>query len=138
MGSTSPLTTDPGNQNLDNLSTDSDALITFETVAQNVGDSASLGPPNFSFPLPADFNKDSCVNFLDFLILQSNFGMTSGADFSDGDANNDGEVNFSDFLILQNFIGDCFVPEPSSLLIWVLLLVMAVGFQARRHSHAPV
>lgn len=46
-----------------------------------------------------DFNHDGSTDFIDFLILSSNFTATD-AIFEQGDANGDGLVDFVDFLIL--------------------------------------
>ena len=49
--------------------------------------------------LVGDANGDHRVNFEDFQILASNFGITA-AGVSDGDFDGDGIVGFSDFLVL--------------------------------------
>ncbi len=51
--------------------------------------------------LLADFNADSIVNGLDFLVWQSNFGTLRLANHADGDADRDGDVDGSDFLHWQ-------------------------------------
>jgi len=52
---------------------------------------------------PGDATGDGAVNFDDFLVVSSNFGM-SNAVWEDGDFDGDGVVAFADFLILgQNF-----------------------------------
>ena len=51
--------------------------------------------------IPSDLDGDCYVGFQDFLILQVNFGKSSGALHSEGDLDNDGDVDFQDFLILQ-------------------------------------
>ncbi len=63
------------------------------------------------------------MDFSDFLILSTNFGM-SGT-LSDGDLDNDGQIAFSDFLVLSAHFGEnaaaASVPEPSAfLLAWFL------------------
>jgi|GEM_PF-2785758 len=47
-----------------------------------------------------DVNRDSKVDFADFLILSENFGKEV-ASWSDGDFDGDSKVGFSDFLILS-------------------------------------
>ena len=135
MDPPAPLTSDSGSENLNDQSPPLTTLSTFETVAQSAVETTTHGPSNFSFPMPADFNKNGCVDFADFLILESNFGLSPGAEFANGDANDDGTDNFSDFMILLDLFGECAVPEPSSLLIWIVLIVMAIEFRSRQHSH---
>ncbi len=54
--------------------------------------------------LPGDATGDRVVDFVDFLILSSNFGKAEDAVWEDGDYDGDGVVAFTDFLILsQNF-----------------------------------
>jgi hypothetical protein len=54
---------------------------------------------------PGDIDLDGEVDFQDFLILQINFGATSGAERSDGDLDGDGDVDFVDFMIFQPNFG---------------------------------
>lgn len=86
--------------------------------------------------LPADFDGDGTVAFLDFLKLATNFGKME-ATYADGDANLNGTVDFFDFLTLaQNFgsprpVSDvAAVPEPSSF--GMLFIGALVLFRRRR------
>jgi ELWxxDGT repeat protein len=54
--------------------------------------------------LSGDIDGDGRVQFSDFLILSSNFGI-SNAQFKDGDLDGDGSVQFTDFLILSSNFG---------------------------------
>ena len=74
--------------------------------------------------VPGDADGVGGVEFADFLVLNSNYGL-SPAEYTDGDFDLDGEVGFSDFLVLSGNFGrggdftagaTAAVPEPSSLL----------------------
>ncbi len=94
--------------------------------------------------LMADFNSDSTVDGDDFLIWQSNFGVTDSADRTIGDANGDGAVDGNDFLIWQSEFGESIaasgggsvtaVPEPATASLAVLLWTAALlgGFRRER------
>lgn len=56
------------------------------------------------FCLPGDASSDGAVDFLDFLLLNENFGLEN-ADWEDGDLNGDGQVTFDDLLILSANFG---------------------------------
>jgi hypothetical protein len=56
-------------------------------------------------PCPADFNGDDLVTAADFVILAGNYGTTSGASRTMGDATLDGAVNASDFTVLAGALG---------------------------------
>ena len=80
----------------------------------------------------ADFDGDGFVNGVDLLALQRNFGITSGATKSLGDADDDGDVDNDDLLIWENQYGlasgtlsaamNFTVPEPSSAVALLLCL----------------
>ena len=55
--------------------------------------------------LLGDVNGDLEVNFVDFLILSSNFGSETMQGTSDGDLNRNGLVDFVDFLLLSENFG---------------------------------
>ncbi len=55
---------------------------------------------------PGDVTGDGLVTFVDFLVLQANYGITSGAARLDGDVTGEGAVNFQDFMILQAHYGE--------------------------------
>jgi hypothetical protein len=82
----------------------------------------------------ADFNDDSSVNGLDFLIWQRGFG--TGTSNATGDANGDSVVNAADLVIWQNqyagaplVAGVAAVPEPHAI---VILLFCSLGIAVRR------
>lgn len=88
-----------------------------------------------------DFNADSVVNFLDFLVLAENFGRDD-VDYTTGDADVNGVVDFNDFLIVaQNFGQETgwdrseelsAVPEPSATCM-LLTGLATIAFRRRRH-----
>ena len=69
-----------------------------------------------TFCVAGDANCDEAVNFQDFVALQVGFGITSGAQRSDGDLDGDGDVDFQDFIVLQVHFGTGFGlgPQQSS------------------------
>ncbi len=74
-------------------------------------------------PLNADFDGSGIVDGRDFLVWQREFGTTSGAQTTDGDADNDQDVDEDDLTVWKNQYGSpaplsaaAAVPEPSSLL----------------------
>src|SRR5207248_11086633 len=79
-------------------------------------------------PRAGDANVDGFVNYLDFNILATHFGTSSGAVWLDGDFNFDGIVNALDFNALATNFGTSYtlvgsgsgitaslVPEPGAL-----------------------
>ena len=86
--------------------------------------------------IPGDADLDGQVQFTDFLLLSSNFGMPG--EWGDGDFDDDGEVAFGDFLILSQHFNQSMtpglrpvaVPEPRGC----LLVVVAMATFARRRS----
>ena len=90
--------------------------------------------------VPGDADGMGGVEFADFLILNSNFGLSPAA-YTDGDFDMDGKVDFSDFLVLSGNYGQggdftagatAAVPEPSSLL--GLLLAALLLSNCRKSS----
>jgi len=61
------------------------------------GGGAPTTPPTTD---QADFNSDGNVNILDFNVLITNWGTTSGATKATGDTNGDGKVDIYDFNLL--------------------------------------
>jgi hypothetical protein len=66
--------------------------------------------------LAGDANWDDRVSFSDYLLLEQNFGRSSGGTWGRGDFNNDGKVTFSDYLLVEQNFGKT-VPEPAALLL---------------------
>ena len=92
-------------------------------------------------PGPGDANGDGHVNGDDYLLWAGNFGTHPGpdGDVSDGDFNDDGWVDGLDYLIWAGNYGSgpfdaAAVPEPSTLMLALLVLAEVVGFvrQPRR------
>ncbi len=54
---------------------------------------------------PGDADGDGDVDLDDFVLLKTNFGMTSGAAWGQGDFDGDGDVDLDDFVILKTSFG---------------------------------
>ena len=86
--------------------------------------------------IPGDADLDGQVQFTDFLLLSSNFGMPG--EWGNGDFDDSGDVAFGDFLILSQHFNQSMspglrpatVPEPSGF----LLIVVAMATLGRRRS----
>ena len=83
-------------------------------VTDNVGNPLGGNRTQSFFFLNADANRSRQVELGDFSILRSNFGIRSGATFSQGDFNYDGAVNLTDFSILRSAFGTR-LPPPANL-----------------------
>lgn len=85
--------------------------------------------------LPGDTDLDQDVDFADFLVLSSEFG-NANAGWSDGDFDGNRKVEFPDFLALSANFGTASaaspVPEPSSLVLLLVLSCLPVLRQRRR------
>jgi hypothetical protein len=83
--------------------------------------------------LDGDANSDGVVNRHDAAIVASNFGRTTGAEWSDGDFDDDGRVDLRDWSILQSNLAEhanAPVPEPGT---WLLAAItVAVGLVVQR------
>jgi MYXO-CTERM domain-containing protein len=71
---------------------------------------------------------DGDVDFADYQVLETHFGTTSGAVWSDGDFNGDGTVDFADYQLLEANFGQQ-TPEPGCA---ALLLLGGIGTLRRR------
>ena len=121
---------------LDNLHYDAAGQIEFgQRLGNAYFDLAALREPHL-FAEPGDANLDGSVDFSDFLLLSTNFGLTGG--WRDGDFDDDGFIQFSDFLILSTNFGQSknevpapsqSVPEPSGIVV----ALVGVVFLARRN-----
>jgi hypothetical protein len=56
------------------------------------------------FCVPGDATQDGVVDFLDFLLLNENYG-NENAQWQDGDFDGDGRVGFADLLFLSTHFG---------------------------------
>ena len=112
--------------------------IFLNAIAWLTGDPGSpVDPGGVCVPGTGDFNGNGTVDFNDFIILATNFGMEGSAD--QGDLDCSGNVDFLDFLgFAQNFgqeVGAAAalaaVPEPSGLLLFACG-ILAMGSRRRR------
>ena len=89
--------------------------------------------------IKGDLDASGDVGFSDFLILSGNFSQT-GVGYVGGDIDLNDAVEFGDFLTLSgNFgltggagAGGAAVPEPSSHLLFTVLLGLALAMTRRR------
>lgn len=79
------------------------ATATASTEGSSASASIVIGEPP---QLMGDVNLDGQVDFADFLILSSNFGVASNATPAMGDLNQDEKIDFADFLILSDNFGN--------------------------------
>ena len=85
----------------------------------------------------SDFDGNGVVNGLDLLIWQRNYHIASGATLGQGDATYDSAVDGDDVNAWRNQYGDSFslganvhiatVPEPTSLLLSLMLLALLLA-----------
>lgn len=93
--------------------------------------------------LEGDFDGENGVDFVDFLVLASNFGRPLGR-YIDGDIDANGHVEFEDFLRLTRNFGRsstasvAAVPEPSGLLIAALAVLASFVARTRRPERATI
>ncbi len=89
--------------------------------------------------LSGDLDLNGSVEFADFLVLSSNFGVE--APWSGGDLDSDGTVAFGDFLVLSPNFGQTFVgsnvsaspvPEPATGGLLALALLSMMSQRRRR------
>jgi hypothetical protein len=89
-------------------------------------------------PIAGDANFDGIVNRADAATLAQNYGLETGALWIHGDFNADGAVSLADMAILQQNLSPIAavsgspVPEPSTVLMTVVGLVIAASSKARR------
>jgi len=110
-------------RNADGVIDAADAAMLCQTLTP-AGAARGLAESGF---LAGDFDLNGHVDFLDFLTLSANFGISTGeADFSRGDADCNAEVEFRDFLTLAETYGQtspglseslATVPEPNGSLL---------------------
>ena len=85
------------------------------------------------------------VDRSDVALLSTSFGITSGATEGQGDFDGDGAVTLRDLLILKTNLDSspiavtsnaAVVPEPNTLVIWLLLgaLGMTAGWRRRQRA----
>ena len=66
---------------------------------------SGFDPTSYFAPANADFNSDTNIDALDYVIWRKNSPVTSGALQSQGDANGDGAVDGSDYNIWRSQFG---------------------------------
>lgn len=93
-----------------------------------------------AYPL-GDLDLDGTVNSTDLGLLLNNFGAEGGVGYCGGDLDGDLTVNSTDLgLVLNNFGNSAasasvaVVPEPSGLMVWLVMVGLVVG--RRRFSQS--
>jgi len=91
------------------------------------------------FFIRGDANGDHQVDRADFAVIAGNFGLTSGALWSDGDFDGNGRVDLLDVAILRSNLGQSMmapsaaaVPEPSTFALSAGAVALLVLRQLRR------
>ncbi len=84
-----------------------------------------------------DADLNGSVEFADFLVLSTGFGMNGG--WADGDFDGNGQIQFADFLLLSAHFGEkaaaaATVPEPSAKTVAYPALLAIVLVRRRRRS----
>lgn len=78
-----------------------------------------------SAPLSGDYNSDGVVNLGDYQVWRNNYGSTSELS---ADGNGDGTINAADYTVWRDALApepsQMSVPEPSSLLLGILLFLI--------------
>jgi hypothetical protein len=72
------------------------------------------GSPGSADTAPGDIDGNLRIDLMDLAIMQSHFGLTTGASRSQGDLNGDGAVNRADAAILAGNFGRSVVATPLS------------------------
>ena len=105
-----------------------------ERLGWDEGDWMLFGDPTLKSTepvrVPGDANYDGVVSFKDYIVLEAHFGKTNAA-WADGDFNGDFVVNFQDYIILEENFPRA-VPEPTSLLVWMVLLTCRLRRRRRQ------
>ena len=76
------------------------------------GEVTLLEVPGYLF---GDFNENGMADGLDYLTIQANLGMTSGATGAQGDADGDGDVDNVDLRIFESRFGEPLIAAPGDL-----------------------
>ena len=89
--------------------------------------------------VPGDYNLDGTVNALDYNVWHTNLGAsTDSLPLLHGDGTGDGTVDAADYVLWRDHVGQNWlpgagtaVPEPSSMIISLLLFVGAATSRRR-------
>ncbi len=132
-----------GNGQIDGLNVSLDSIQFFGASDAQIFLDDIFWDPQAVFvpPIPGDFNGDGSVDGSDLALWQGGYGTISGAGLVDGDADGDADVDGRDFLIWQrNVTGTgplataSAVPEPGSIVLWVLALGLLSRDGTRRRE----
>ncbi|MHB1036791.1 MAG: PEP-CTERM sorting domain-containing protein [Pirellulales bacterium] len=120
------------------------------------GDGGTIVGEGIHSPIErGDVDRNVYVDIFDVAVLQTKYGMTSGATWADGDFDGNGTVDIFDVAAMQVNYGNgpheegwiatlgggapVTVPEPSTIVLAVLAaLGMTVGWWRRRGSEDPL
>jgi hypothetical protein len=60
---------------------------------------------NFAVAIAGDANFDGAVDYVDYVTIKRNFGLSSGADWAKADFDADGDVDYDDYVVMRDNFG---------------------------------
>lgn len=116
-------------------------------VTDDMGATATA-TTRLTYAQPGDADHNGVVDAADYIALKSNFGITSGATWGQGDFDQDGDVDRDDLLLLaecfaqntshsMDFGGIAGIPEPATLFVMMAAGLPVLLKRRRRRNWNP-